>query len=175
MPHVKIKVQPKQTIEMPNLCVSCAQKGVTTMRIRKRQGMVIRSLDVPLCHECAQVVASYAPSELFWHRAHWPLVLVVLVGGIWFLDRSLGWPLVGWIYWPLLFGGGVAMARLASNLMRWAQQWSRSSAKRAIEEAAQIETFSWRATTFVWTNGLFAKRFKAMNEERLFQPAAHSE
>ena len=42
-------------------------------------------------------------------------------------------------------------------------------AKQAILQSAQIETFSWRAVTFTFTNETFSERFRALNQPLLME------
>jgi hypothetical protein len=41
--------------------------------------------------------------------------------------------------------------------------------KQAVRGSAKVTNFSWRATTFEFTNETFAERFEAMNESVLME------
>ena len=55
------------------------------------------------------------------------------------------------------------------QLIRMQQKRVMLPDKQAILDAAQIETFSWRATTFEFRNQAFLERFKTINESSLME------
>ena len=67
----------------------------------------------------------------------------------------------------LLIGGGVTFGVFV--FFRRAIGNAALPEKKAILQSAQIETFSWRATTFSFTNDAFTERFIDLNEPFLME------
>ncbi|MBK8989040.1 MAG: hypothetical protein IPM39_23710 [Chloroflexi bacterium] len=164
---LKLKLRPDETVRFPGLCVHCAQPGVMPMRLQKQHGRLTRQIDVPVCADCAQELAHKSGEEerlekLGWVGAGATAVTLLLLGllltpaGLALWLRLLIGLIVG-------LGVGTAVLRLSRHLARQ----KALPAKQAIRQSAQIITFSWRATTFTFTNETFYERFRALNQPLL--------
>lgn len=166
---IKMKVRPNQPIQFPALCVYCAQPGTEKLELRKRIGRVTRWVNVPLCVQCAQVVQKRSGDEERWQKIGWLVtaVLALLLLSIGLLFTPAG----------LAFGIRLLLALAAAGLTSWVMlrlfrrvvnQAARPE-KKAVLASAAIQTFSWRATTFTFTNETFIERLKYLNHHLLME------
>lgn len=166
---VKIKVRPNQTLQFPSLCVHCAQPGAEKMMLRKRNGRITRLIDVPLCATCAQTLGRQSADEERIQKISWLVTgvvsLVALAVGLLLTPTALAFAT------RLLIALGITLlVALASlRLFRRAHANAALPAKKSILAAARITTFSWRATTFEFTNETFTERFRRLNENLLME------
>lgn len=169
--QVKIQAHPDETITFPGLCVHCGQPGGTPLTIRKRNGRFTRLIEVPLCADCAQEARRKSGEEERLERIAWAVAggaaLLLFLAGLLLTPAGLGFWLQLVVGLALGVGGGTAVLILLRPL---AQRRARP-AKQAILSAAQISDFSWRATTFSFSNETFAERFRDLNEALLIEPS----
>jgi uncharacterized membrane protein HdeD (DUF308 family) len=137
--------------------------------LTKRVGRVTRLIDVPLCAECARTVQRKSGEEERLEKLGWlaaagaglivlALVLMLLPAGTPFwLQAVLG----------LLAGGMGGTA--VFHLFRRLSAHKTLPEKKAILQSARIETFSWRAATFTFTNETFRERFQEINKPLLVE------
>lgn len=167
MSQVKIKVRPKQTVRFPALCVHCAQPATQSLPLRRRLARVTRQVDVPLCAACGQLLQRRSMDEERWVKLGWGItaVLPLLLFPVTLLLTPAAMP----------FAVRLLLALVVAALGGWggwsfAQKMQQRAAlpeKTAVLHAARIDTFSWRATTFAFTNDTFAERFRLLNETLL--------
>jgi hypothetical protein len=169
MTYIKIKVRPQQTVTFPGICVHCGQAAPETMTIRKRLSRITRLIDVPVCADCAGQLRRRSLEEEQLGRLQW------LVSGGAFLVIWVAVLLVlppGVALWLRVVGGllvAVGVTAVILTIFRRKIQASYLPEKQAILNAARIETFSWRATTFAFENEEFKRRFVEMNEPLLME------
>jgi hypothetical protein len=167
--RVKIKVRAEQEVQFPALCVHCARPATEWMGLRRRIGRVIRLIDVPLCQECRQQLKRRSAEEerlqtlgrvvgLLFLVLTLALVLLLTPAGI-----AFAWRLLIGLFCGLSAGGFVF-------LLLWrASRRAALPAKKEIYESACITDFSWRVTTFEFSNETFSERFQAINEHLLVE------
>ena len=139
------------------------------MEVRKRIGRITRLIEVPLCSRCAGELGRQSGEEERLQK------IGRLVCGILFLlalaltllltPAGLGFVL------RLLMALLVA-AVLTAAVYLWFRRLHFRAArpqKKAIRNSAGIATFSWRATTFDFSNETFAERFRDLNEALLME------
>lgn len=166
---VKVKIRPNQTLQFPGICVHCAQPAAERLELKKRIGRVTRIIDVPLCVDCAHQIQRLSAEEERWQKLGWlaggivfflTLALVLL-----FSSAALGLALRLLTALSLAALLGAAVAGLFWRVSRRAAL----PAKKAIYASAGITAFSWRATTFNFSNEIFAERFRSLNESSLIE------
>ena len=162
--QVKVKVKAGQAVQFPGECVHCGNPAGAKLTLQKRMGRVRRRIDLPLCQDCSKEVAHLSGEEERWRTLSW------LAAGL----IGLGLALLGLLLlpavWPLGLRLllGVVPAGIIANAIR--QNIQHDSLKRARPEkqeilnAAKIVTFSWRTTTFDFTNETFAAKVMALNQ-----------
>jgi hypothetical protein len=169
MIQVKIQARPNETIHFPGLCVHCGQPGNVPLRIQKRNGRFTRLLEVPLCVECAQEARRKSGEEERLIRIAWAATggaaLLLFLAGLLLTPAGLDFGLRLAVGLVLGIGGGTAVF----TLLRPLSQRHALPAKQAILAAAQISDFSWRTTTFLFTNETFAERFRDLNQPLLYE------
>lgn len=139
------------------------------MVIRKRNGRQLREVDVPLCAACLQRLQKQSGEEerLIKIRrlatAVTFLALMILV----LLVTAVGMGL--WLRLLLALPIAAGAAYLVYRAFQPTIHNAALDSKKAVRDAAQIETFSWRATTFTFTNETFAERFTELNHELLME------
>ena len=167
--HVKIKVRPDETIQFPNVCVHCTQPATEKMTVQKRLERVTRLVDVPLCQACShQLQRRSATEEKLTQISRLVAIVVGLLAlalGLWLSPVELGFGL------RLLVGAITAVIFAALILTYFTQAKDKAvlPETRAVREAVGIKTFSWRATTFTFTNETFAERFEKLNQTVLME------
>jgi len=166
---IKIKARPDEIIRFPGLCVHCARPGATPMRLKKRHGRITRHVDVPLCADCAQDLARKSGEEERLERIGWAAAggtaVILLVLGLLLTPAGLA-------FWLRLLLGLVAGLGAGTAVLLYFRRLALQKAlpaKLAILQSAQIETFSWRAVTFSFTNEAFYERFRDLNQPLLME------
>jgi len=169
MSQVKVKVQPGQTIQFPGICAYCALPAADSMQIRKRMGRVTRLIKIPICAACAQKVRRRSGEEERWHKIGLLLLAVfsLIALAIGLLLTPVAWPFGLRLGLALLIAAVVGTAVFI--LVNIQQNRAASSEKQTIRHAARIATFSWRTTTFDFTNDAFTERFIKINESMLME------
>ncbi len=139
------------------------------MPVRQRYGRITRLIDVPLCHRCAEEVHRHSADEERLLKIRW------LVSGVLFLlglAIALLLTPAAFSFWLRLLIALLVGAGLVAGVF-WGFRKPVANAalpeKQAIRQAAAIESFSWRATTFAFENDLFADRFVELNQPRLME------
>ena len=164
---IKIKVRPHKIIRFPGLCVHCGQPGAKTMTLKKRIGRVSRMVDVPLCGQCWSDFNQRSSEEGRLGKLGWVTAVILftlsLAVVLLLTPAEISWLLRLVVALVL----GLMLAQLAWQLFRRAQLNAELPAKKSIRQSADITHFSWRATTFEFTNETFAKRFEEMNKSLL--------
>lgn len=172
MNQIKVKVRPEQDLQFPGLCVHCGNPAPASMPIHKRIARTTRSIDVPLCTSCAQTITRRSGEEERLQKIGMlvgtavflittAIILIATPPGLSFILRLLIALLIGGAF---TFGVGILFRRAIRN--------AALPEKKAILQAAQIDTFSWRATTFSFANDAFTERFVDINESLLMENQA---
>jgi len=166
---VKLKVRAEQAVRFPGLCVHCAQPATEWMGLKKRIGRIARSIDVPLCHDCRQQLGRMSGEEERLQKLGRLLALLALL--LTTAVLLLLTPAAMAFILRLLIGllGGLSAAELVFTLVRRAQRQAALPVKKEIRNSACIADFTWRATTFEFTNETFAEHFRAINEPLLME------
>lgn len=169
MSHIKVKVRPNQTIRFPGICVHCAQPATEAMQVKKRIGRATRLIKVPLCASCAHTLQRRAADEERWFKIGLLIsgVIGLLILAVGLLITPVGWGMGMRLLFA--FGASVIVGTAVFLLTTIQQKRVMLPEKRAILDAAHIETFSWRATTFEFRNQAFLERFKTINESSLME------
>ncbi|MCP5098858.1 MAG: hypothetical protein GY943_25180 [Chloroflexi bacterium] len=167
MNQVKIKVRANQIVRFPGICVHCSQSATCSMPIKKRISRLSRLIDVPLCAACAKLLQRTSGEEERFAK----IGKFVAIGVLLFVTAvsllltpahlSFILRLISALFIGLL--SGTAVYTLFHHLSNRATL----PAKKAILNTAHITSFSWRTTTFAFTNETFTKRFKSINEPLL--------
>jgi hypothetical protein len=169
--QVKIKVRPDQIVRFPGICVHCAQPADAQKQahllVKKRTGRVTRLVDVPLCARCSQ-----ATQHLSGEEERLQKLTRVMLGAAFFLSLALVLLLLpaGLALGLRLIVATAVSTAVSAILFSYGRQAVRRAAlpeKQAILSAAHITAFSWRATTFEFTNETFARRFAELNQSLL--------
>jgi hypothetical protein len=161
--EVKIKIGPNETMRFPAICVHCARPARERMVLEKKDGRTIRQVDVPLCDNCVALLRRKSAAEERLQKLSrlFSVVagLVTVVGA--FLLMS---GFVLWLRLPIALFLGVGIAALVTSLFRPAIDRAALPEKQAVLKSAQLQTFSWRTATFLFSNKDFVERFVALNE-----------
>ena len=167
--QVKIKVQPDQTVHFPNVCVHCLTPAIALLPLRKRMGRITRLIDVPLCDSCARIVNRQSGEEERLEklgRIATGVVALGLLAAAFFIipyEIELGIRLVSIL-------AVAALGSLGTYLWFWRRREAAAlPEKKAILAAAAMTNFSWRATTFAFTNENYAAQFSQLNEPLLME------
>lgn len=167
--RIKVKVQPNESLRFPGLCVNCDQPAPESMLVQARDGQTIRQIDVPLCNRCAGVLKRESAQEERLRKLSWPVIglsAFLLMAIIYFLiPASIG-------FWPGLFLvllAGLITAAIIWRVFRGLIFRAALPEKKAIRQAARIESFSRWATTLVFTNESFSQQFIELNESLLME------
>jgi hypothetical protein len=137
------------------------------MRLVKRAGQVTRTIDVPLCVDCARQLLRRSAAEERLQTFGW------LAGGlVSLLALALTLLLVPSVLgFALRVTAALIVAVVAFAVVWWLFRrlsWQAAAPeKQAIRNAGQIVDFSWRATTFAFQGNSFAERFRTLNESIL--------
>ncbi|MEM7113117.1 MAG: hypothetical protein AAF614_11840 [Chloroflexota bacterium] len=137
------------------------------MQIRHRIGRTTRFVDVPLCTDCAKILAQRSAAEVRWQMLSWVitavLALLTLAAVLMLTPVAMSFVL------RLLTAVFAAafLAGLAWSILQYIRQRAAAPEKKAVQNAAAIDNFSWRTTTFKFANEAFAERFRLLNESLL--------
>jgi hypothetical protein len=169
MAQVKIKVRPQQTVTFPGICVHCAQPAPETMLIRKRISRVTRLIRVPVCPACAAQLRRKSLEEEQLGRLQWLVsgaaLLITFAAGLIALPPGMVW----WARGSIALLAAVVITAVILIIFRQKIQEVYLPEKQAVLNAARIENFSWRATTFAFENEEFERRFVTINEPLLME------
>lgn len=169
MAQVKIKVRPKQTVHFPGICVHCSQPALHTQTIHKRVGRVTRLVDVPVCADCAAQLRRRSLEEERLNQLKYivaGIAFLVTLFAVYIATPPAMATAVRWL--AALMGGSLVTAVIFALFRRQIHQ-AYLPEKKEILNAARIENFSWRATTFTFENEEFTQRFAAINESLLME------
>lgn len=139
------------------------------MQLKKRMGRATRRIQVPLCDTCAHTLQRRSGDEERWFKIG---LLVSGVLGLLILAVGLLFTPVAWgmgLRFLFAFGVSAVVGTAVFLLINIQQKRAMLPEKQAILDAAYIETFSWRATTFEFRNQAFLERFKTINESSLME------
>lgn len=169
MNQIKVKVRPKQNIQFPGLCVHCGQPAPASMPIHKRMGRTTRTIAVPLCTSCAQTIARRSGEEERLQKIGLLVATAVflITTAIILIATPAGLSFILRLLIALLISSGLTFG--VATFFRRAIRNAALPEKKAILHAAQIETFSWRATTFSFANDAFTERFVDINKALLME------
>lgn len=167
---VKIKVKAGQVVRFPGVCVHCTRPAGEGMTLRKRIGRLTRLVDVPVCADCAQTLRRRSGEEERLERIGYVATAVVFL-----LVAAVVYGLLPPLALILRGGAAVILGVLVASAVRAYFQGAALKAarpeKRAILESARLANFSWRATTFEFSNEAFVERFVDLNEELVMRDA----
>ncbi len=161
--QITIRVRPGEAIRFPAVCVSCGHPAQERLKMHKRRGQVTRSVDAPLCAECARQLARASGREERLLRLSWfaAVALGLLLAVVTFIALPP-------ILWPVRLAVAAVAGLAGGALVRWAVARRAATAelpeKRAVREAAQIVDFTWRDMTIAFTNDEIAGRVREINE-----------
>jgi len=166
--QVKIKVRPHEIMRFPGICVHCAHPASEKLQLQKRSGRTIRQIDVPLCEKCAKQLGRESGEEERLQKLSRLLTAIAVVVTLLIVLLAMS----GTVLWlrailALLLGAGVA--GIVTWLFRSAISKAALPEKKAILQSAQLETFSWRTTTFLFFNETFVERFEELNKSLLVE------
>jgi hypothetical protein len=164
---VKIKLRPGQVARFPAVCIHCGQAAAAGMLLRRRIGRTTRLLEVPVCTVCKQELQQLSAEEERLQKVGRlatgtaavlaaVLLLILLPSGLAGAFRLL----------VALLLALLPAAAVFTYFKRAAMAAARP-AKKAVIESARMAHFSWRATTFEFTNDSFAQQFRQLNESLL--------
>ncbi|MCI0399364.1 MAG: hypothetical protein L0332_11405 [Chloroflexi bacterium] len=167
--QVKVKVRPGRVVQFPKICVHCARPAAERLPLKRRIGRVTRLIDVPLCANCAREAGRRSPEEEQWLRLSWvaAVVAALVAGALLVIVLPAGMPALLRLAIALVVA--VPAGRAAYDLCRRRSRAAARPEKKAVLHAAQMVTFSWRATTFEFKNDLFAERFIELNQHLLME------
>lgn len=139
------------------------------MAISKRNGRQLREVDVPLCAACMQRLDQQSGEEerlvkisrLATAVTFLSLVILVL------LVTAVGMGL--WLRLLLALPIAAGAAYLVYRAFQSSIRNAALDGTKAVRDSAQIEAFSWRATTFTFTNETFTERFTELNHEFIME------
>lgn len=166
--RVKVSVRPGEAVRFPAICINCGQAATKSRRLSQRQGRVTRLVDVPICADCTAALQRLSGDEERWRRLAWlaaGLVAILVFALSMVLGPSLF--LAARLLLSLLLALMLALVVLLA-LRRHGLTYARPE-KRAILEAARLIAFSWRTTTFEFSNAQFVERFRFLNEPELME------
>lgn len=167
--RVKVKVRPGEALRLPAACVNCGQDASEHTRIRSKDGQIVRSLDLPLCADCHRELHRKSAEEERLQRLG-PVVAALvglLVTAVLFLLVFSGLPVLLRLFMALI--PAILVSTGIIYIFRKMVYKAALPEKQNIRDAAHIATFSWRATTFEFTNEEFARQFSQLNEQRLME------
>jgi hypothetical protein len=167
--RVKVEMRPGETARFPRCCVNCGKEATETIRLRKRRGRVTREIEAPLCADCRQELQRLSGDEERWVRMGWFFgALAIFLGLIAFMLLLPGWlAFVPRLLLSVFLAAG-AGALVTLYVRRQSLDHARPE-KLAVRNAAQLQDFSWRATTFEFENEAFARQFIELNREKLLE------
>jgi hypothetical protein len=167
--RLKVKVRPGGTVQFPGICIHCSQPAAERTRLKKRAGQVIRIIEVPVCSGCFGELQRKSGEEERLERLGRAAAVftAIIVGLALFLLITAGLPLALRLALSLV-------AALLLSLAVWTFFKRRSQdafrlEKKAILESARMTDFSWRATTFEFSNDVFAEGVAELNEPLLME------
>lgn len=167
--RVKVEIQPGERVRFPNQCVSCGHPATSMLRLRKRRERMTRELEVPLCADCRHEVDRLSGDEERWLRIGWlfsavAFVLALIVAQF----LLLGWlPFLPRLVLAILAAGGIGVVvflAFGRRRLRHARPQ-----KLAVLNAVRLQDFSWRATTLAFADEEAARRFVALNREKIME------
>lgn len=162
---VTVNVRPNQFIRFPNLCVHCGHNAAQRMTIRRQQGQIIRTVDVPVCEACARLQHRRSAQEAQRLRLGWlvgsGMGLLLLAMGL--LLTPADWSFGLRLLLGVLIGGVVGTA--VWLLFRVLSRRAMLPDKRALLNAAQITRFTPDQTTFSFAYRPFAERVQSLNPQ----------
>lgn len=167
--RVKVKVRPGEVLRLPAACVHCNENASERMRIRYKNSQATRILELPLCDDCHRELNRKSGEEERFRRLGLfvgSLVGLLVLMAVFFLFLT-GLP----IWLRLLTALFIAIIVSAGIMLIFRRIGLRAvlPEKRSILDSAQMVDFSWRATTFEFTNDDFAQRFGQLNEHQLME------
>lgn len=165
--RVKMKVRPGEALRLPAACVNCGQDASEQISIRSKDGQIVRSLDMPLCTDCHRELNRKSAEEVRLQRLE-PVVTALaglLILALFFLFVFDGLPILLRLFLALI--PAILAAAGIIYIFRKMVYKAALPEKQNIRDSAQIATFTWRATTFEFTNDEFAQQFSQLNEQRL--------
>jgi len=169
MAQVKIKVRPKQTVHFPGICVHCSQPAPYTQTVRKRMGRVTRLIDVPVCTDCATQLRRRSQEEERLNQLKYVVACIAFLVTMFAIYIATPPAMVTAVRWLVAFMVGGLVTAVILNLFRRQIRQTYLPEKKKILNAARIENFSWRATTFTFENDEFKRRFVEINESLLME------
>ncbi len=167
--RIKVKTRVGQPVRFPAVCVYCGKPAPERMRVRRRIGRTTRLVDVPLCAECAHVTHRLSGEEERWHKLSWLFAAVAWLLAFSLLLLLLPVVLTPWLRLLLAALAACAAAYAGYRICRRIARRHARPEKKAILGAARICDFSWRTTTFEFSNQHFAEHFAAVNANLLFE------
>ncbi|NCF66672.1 MAG: hypothetical protein GWP61_11905, partial [Chloroflexi bacterium] len=119
--------------------------------MEKKEGRTIRQVDVPLCDKCAPQLRRQSAAE---ERLQKLSRLLSIVAGV-ATALTVFLLMAGFAIW-LRLPGALLLGLVAAVFVTWLFRPVIAKAalpeKKEILEAAQLEAFSWRTATFVFSN-----------------------
>ncbi len=167
--RVKLEMQPDELLFFPPQCLNCGREPQGAIRLRKRRGRVTREIEAPLCDDCQRELRRLSGDEERWLRLgrFFGALAFVLSAALFLLGLPSWLPL-----WPRVLAALLLAAGAGLLTLHYFRRESHSKArpqKLAVQNAARLEDFSWRATTFLFENEEYGRQFVELNRHRLLE------
>lgn len=163
--QVQLAVRPGEAVSLPGVCVACENAATAWMPVSKRQGQLTRTVEVPVCTECARQSKRRSGREEQLRRIRWLATGLAAVGLF-----VLGWLLAGGVanvLWQL--AAGLATAAVGVAIVWWAFGRAIEAAelpeKRAVTESVRIVGFSGRKMTLAFSRDGVAATVAELNQQ----------
>lgn len=174
--QITLRVCPGQFVNFPNRCVACGQAATSQTTLQNRRGQITRSLDVPLCAECAHQLTRRSGQEERRIRAGIGAAIFTAVAAMAFLFIAIDF----WPWWLRFLVAVLVALSIAYAVYRLAVQVAQGvelPEKRVVRSAVIFKDFSWRDLILEIEDPVLAAEIKAANGESGdgFQPMTDSE
>ena len=167
--RVKVKIRPSGTMLFPDTCVYCSSPAEERMIIRKRSGRITRTIEIPVCVDCNRELQRESAEEekmrTFGRLGSIVGSLLILILLLLLLPDALT------ILWRILFAAFSSITVGVIIYLYFDRRRSQGARPEKIDirSSASMSEFSWRATTFEFSNEAFAKRFEELNQRDLME------
>lgn len=166
--QLTIKIGPNETMRFPGLCANCGSPAANHMVIDRRQGYILRQVDVPLCDTCAQQLRKTSAAEERLQKQSWLVTVIAAV--LIFLVSLFNFPGF-WLRLLMALLLAAIAGAVAMHLFRRAIARAALPEKKAVRESVRLERFNWRSATFQFDNERFIDRFIELNEPLILEMA----
>ena len=166
--QLTIKIGPNEKMRFPGLCTNCANPASESMELFKRDGRTRRSVDVPICAQCAGQLGKTSAAEERLQKQSW-LFAAIAAMLLFFAALLLFSAAVFWLRLLAAILLAIIAAVVVMRLFRSAIANAALPQKKAVIESAQLQAFTWRTATFKFDNETFIERFIDLNEPLILE------